>query len=346
MVWIRYSLSTPAIRFWENVRWRLHRLLGRKLILGGVHYLPEVMTYAYSVKRDENFEKCDFLFFPGGAQISLFLKCCKPIVYYTDATAHLMVDYYWRNCNPISVKMACYLEKKASQKASINIRASKWAIHSVINDCNCNAKYSKVLEFGATIDEKDIKPSVAKYDGECLNVLFSGVDWERKGGDVAVETVRLLRQMGVNAYLNIVGIDKLPDYCQKLDFIINHGFLNKNNIDSYNSYIHLYSNNHIFLLPTKAECAGIVFSEASGFGLPAYTYATGGTVNYVLNGINGYALPSDAGSSEFANKIFDDITSGNYCTLRSNAVKLYKDKLSWSSWSNRFRDIMNEYMKH
>lgn len=346
VVWIRYSLSTPAIRFWENVRWRLYRLLGRKLILGGVHYLPVVMSYAYSVKRDENFEKCDFLFFPGGAQISLFLKCCKPIVYYTDATAHLMVDYYWRNCNPISVKMACYLEKKASQKASINIRASKWAIHSVINDCNCNAKYSKVLEFGATIDEKDIKPSVAKYDGECLNVLFSGVDWERKGGDVAVETVRLLRQMGVNAYLNIVGIDKLPDYCRKLDFIINHGFLNKNDPDSYNSYIQLYNNNHIFLLPTKAECAGIVFSEASGFGLPAYTYATGGTENYVLNGINGYALPSDAGSSEFANKIFDDITSGNYCTLRSNAVNLYKDKLSWSSWSNRFRDIMNEYMKH
>ena len=56
-------------------------------------------------------------------------------------------------------------------------------------------------------------------------------------------------------------IDKLPDYCQKLDFIINHGFLNKNDSDSYISYIQLYSNNHIFLLPTKAECAGIVFSD-------------------------------------------------------------------------------------
>ena len=346
VIWIRYNLSSPSIRFWENVRWRLYRLFGRKLILGGVHYLPEVMTYAYSVKKDESLEKCDFLFFPGGAQISLFLKCNKPIIYYTDATAHLMVDYYWKNCNPISVKMACYLEKKASQKASINIRASKWAIQSVVNDCNCNAEYSEVLEFGAAIDEKDIKPSVSKYDGECLNVLFSGVDWERKGGNIAVETVRLLRQKGINAYLNIVGINQLPDYCQNMDFIINHGFLNKNDPNSYNSYIQLYNNNHIFLLPTKAECAGIVFSEASGFGLPAYTYATGGTENYVLNGVNGYALPPGSGASEFANKIFEDITSGNYFTLRANAVNLYKDKLSWGSWSNKFRVIMSEYMKH
>lgn len=346
VVWIRYSLSTPTIRFWENARWRLYRLLGKKLILGGVHFLPEIITYAYSIKRDENLEKCDFLFFPGGAQISLFLKCDKPIIYYTDATAHLMVDYYWKNCHPLSVKMACYLEKKACQKASINIRSSKWAIQSVLNDCNCNPENSKVLEFGAPIDEIDIKPSVAKYDGGRLNILFSGVDWERKGGDIAVETVRILRQKGINAYLNIVGISVLPDYCQDTDYIISHGFLNKNNPDSYKSYIELYNQNHIFLLPTRAECSAVVYSEASGFGLPTYTYATGGTENYVLNGVNGYALPPDSGAYEFANKIFEDITSGNYYTLRSNAVNLYNDKLSWSSWSNRFRDIMNEYMKY
>lgn len=342
VVWIQYRLSSPSILFWEKVRWRLYGLFGKKIFLGGVHYLPEVVCYANSIRKDENFKKCDFLFFPGGAQISLFLGCKKPIIYYTDATAHIMVDYYWKNCNHLSAKMACYLEKRASLKACINIRASKWAIRSVINDCGCDASNCKVLEFGATIDEKDIVPSNMSFDGELLNVLFSGVDWERKGGDIAVQTITQLRQNGINAVLNIVGIKELPDYCQEKGYIINHGFLNKNDHESYVKYIQLYKSNHIFLLPTKAECAGIVFSEAAGFGLPSYTYATGGTENYVLNGVNGYALSENAVASDFANRIIEDLKNGNLFVLRENAIKLYHNKLSWNSWSNRFSAIMND----
>ena len=114
-----------------------------------------------------------------------------------------MNNYYWKNCHPFSIKMACYLERKASQKASLNIRASQWAVNSVIKDSKCNPSKCVVLEYGPCIDEQDIRSNIP-YKGGILHVLFSGVEWERKGGDVAVQTVQLLRERGYDAILNQV----------------------------------------------------------------------------------------------------------------------------------------------
>lgn len=341
VVWIPFINDNEFVRFFEKIRWKLYSLFGRKLILGGVHFLPVVYGYAKSIRRNESFSKCDVLFFPRGGQISLFLRTKKPIIFYSDATAYLMNNYYWKNCLPLSVKMACFLEKKASQKASLNIRASQWAVNSVVEDCKCNSSRCFVLEFGANIDESDILP-IAPYKGGELQVLFSGVEWERKGGEIAVQTVQLLRERGYDAFLNIVGIKELPDDCQKYSFVKNHGFLNKNDPEAYCRYINLFKNSHIMLLPTQAECAGIVFSEAAGFGIPAYTYATGGTESYVVNGVNGYALSPNSGAESFAERISKDIESDNISRLHEGALKMYSERLSWFAWSKRFKILIDQ----
>ena len=340
VVWIPFDKDTKFVRFFENFRWRLYNLFGGKLILGGVHFLPVTYGYAKSIRKNKSFNRCDVLFFPRGGQIGLFLRTKKPIVFYSDATAYLMNNYYWKNCLPLSFKIACLLEKKASRKASLNIRASQWAVESVVKDCKCNPSRCVVLEYGANIDESDIRPNTP-YKGGVLKILFSGVEWERKGGDVAVQTVQLLRERGYEVVLNIVGIKELPDYCRQFGFVKNHGFLNKNDPEAYRKYIDIYKNSHIMLLPTQAECAGIVFSEAAGFGIPAYTYATGGTENYVVNGVNGYALQPNLGAKDFAERIIKDIESDEISHLYQGALGLYSERLSWDAWSERFKRIMD-----
>lgn len=342
VLWIPYDKSTSLVRFCEKIRWRLFKLLGGKQILGGCHFLPETYALAKSIAKNDEFNSCDYLFFPGGGQLSLFLNTKKPIIYYTDATANLMINYYWFNCHPLSIKMACWLEKKASQNAMLNIRASLWATNSVIKDCKCNPSKCVTLEFGANIDSSDIIPIVPYKTGQ-LRVLFSGVEWARKGGDIAVDTVKLLRERGLDAILHVVGIKELPGYCRNCDYIVNHGFLDKNVNESYYKYISILRNSHILLLPTQAECAGIVFCEASSFGIPSYTYATGGTENYVQNGINGFTLSasSGAGASEFAEQILKDIDSDNMISLHEGALNIYKEKLSWSAWSRHFQELLS-----
>ncbi len=341
VIWIPYNNSSKLVKFSERLRWILYKLLGKKIILGGVHFIIETYAYAKSIVKNTSFNSCDILFFPRGGQIGLFLKTNKPIIYYSDATAYVMVDYYWKNCHPISIKMACYLEKKAAQKAFLNLRSSQWAINSVIQDCACPTSRCFVLEFGANIDSCDIR-HISPYKNGKLKILFSGVDWERKGGDIAVNTTRILRSQGIDAQLIIVGICELPEVYQKYDFILNYGFLNKNRHEDYQKYVNIFSNSHILLLPTLAECSAIVYCEAAGFGLPTYTYATGGTGNYVINGINGHTLLPAQKAEDFAQAIIEDIEHQRMAILHEGALELFNEKLSWQAWSKRFRTIIHE----
>ena len=284
---------------------------------------------------------CDYIFFPGGAQISAFVNFEKPIIYYTDATFHIMIDYYWHGLSSWLITQGEHYEKEAIKNAFINIRSSQWAAASVINDYDGCLQRNYVLEFGANFDDKDLLHATP-YKSGALNILFSGVDWIRKGGEVAVKTVQLLNKRGINSCLFIVGLSEIPLKYANLPFVRIMGFLDKNNPEHYRKYVDIVKNSHLLLLPTNAECSAIVFSESSAFGLPIFTYDTGGTGNYVIDGVNGYKLPLAAREQEFADAIEKSLESNEFLQLHKGGITLFNERLNWSTWSKRFRKIMEE----
>lgn len=338
--WIPYSIKKYRELFWNIVR-GIHMItigLGKKYVKD-MHFRPVLKEYAKSIKRDDNYRKCDYLFFFGGTQILEYFKTNKPIVEYTDATFHQMINYYWFNICKSSIRMGKELEEKATNRACINIRASHWAINSVINDCRFNPKRSYVLQLGPTLDIADIVP-VKPYESGTLNVLFSGVVWKRKGGDIAVDTIGCLREKGIDAQLYIVGIKKLHKRYRKLKYIHHVGYLNKNNPQEYKKYIYIWEKCHIFLLPTRAECSAIVFSEAVAFGLPSYTYNTGGLADYVFEGKNGRTLELDKIGKDFADVIYQDIIGHKLSEFHKNCFQISHEILSWNIWAKKFHHIM------
>ena len=124
--------------------------------------------------------------------------------------------------------------------------------------------------------------------------------------------------------------------------IYRRSFLNKNNPEQYRRYVKLWQEANLFLLPTQAECAGIVYCEASAYGVPIFTYDTGGIGDYVVDGVNGYKLPPTATAADFAACIKRNLDTSSLQALHEGCLSLYKDKLSWSAWSRRFREIMEE----
>lgn len=341
VVWIPYKTHSFYISFLQivyKIFVKIYKGLFHETIFWGALSPFWARIYAKSIDINE-VNKCDYLFFPVGAQICAYLKSDVPIIFFSDATVPLMIDYYWFNVKHSSVLSAISLEKKAAQKSFINIRSSQWALDSVVSDYNCDKNKCFVLEFGPNIDSKDISP-VSVYESGRLNILFSGCVWSRKGGDIAVKTVELLRQKGIDAHLLIVGPKKLPQEYQELGFIEYYGFLNKNNPSDYKKYIQLYKKSHIALLPTKAECSAIVFCEAAAFGLPFYTFDTGGTSSYVVNGYNGCTLSLVSSSEDFANVICNDINEGKMKLYHDNGLKLSREKLSWDAFAKRFKDIV------
>ena len=56
VVWIPYDKTTKYVHLCEKIRWRLYKLLGRKQILGGCHFLPETYALARSIEMNEQFD--------------------------------------------------------------------------------------------------------------------------------------------------------------------------------------------------------------------------------------------------------------------------------------------------
>ncbi len=342
VVWIPYKTNSYGIRIW-NMLLRTYCFFfahGKRFLLGE-NFPRTARIMAKRIEKDKNLQKCDILFFPGGAQIAKYIMTDKPYIYYSGATVPIMIDYYWFDICSLSKKIATKMDKEASLNAFINLKASKWAYKSLIEDYGCEPQKCHVIEYGPAMDTDDIVP-IEPYKGGQLNIFFSGVDWERKNGDIAVKTVGLLREKGIDAHLYIAGIRNLPDYCKDLDYITYVGFLNKNTPDGYQEYMDLYRKCHLLLVPTKAECAGVVFCEASAFGMPSYTYDTGGTTNYVIDGVNGRTIALSEGSEKFAELIGLDLTNGNLVRFHDGALKVNQVTLSWEAWSKRFKHIMEK----
>ena len=293
------------------------------------------------------FKNCDFLFVPNGSEMIPYIDTSLPIITNGDATYLVMLDYYYHNVGWIQRQLGNYGEKKAVKRADVILKSSQWASNSVIKDYGGDPDHTYVMEFGANVDNNEIKP-IVPYTGQgTLNILFSGVDWDRKGGEMAVKTVEQLRASGIDAQLRICGIEHLPDDCKNKDFIRNDGFLNKNNPIEYQKYIEAMRSSHIFLLPTKAECSAIVLCEASAFGLPIYTHDTGGLGDYVINDVNGYRLPLGSCADDFARKIQETLSPETQQRLHNGCLRLYETKLNWKNWSHKFQAILEkEILKH
>lgn len=284
-------------------------------------------------------ESCDVIFNPIQSEAMFGLETQKPIVYFSDATFHAMVDYYWFNIPEKEKQERELIEKTAIQKATALVYPCQWAADSAIRDYGQSKSKIKIARFGPNFDIDSIKPHEFSFDGH-LDILFVGVDWDRKGGRIAVDACRWLNENGIDTTLHIVGGQGMDSKIATLPFVDYKGFLNKNNPEDYAIMQSLYNNADCFLLPTRAECTGVSFSEASAYGLPCFAHLTGGVSDYVFEGENGRLLPLGSTGEDFGRLIKDCIASGEMKKMSQGAVKVAKDILSWDIWLKTMTEVL------
>ena len=290
----------------------------------------------------ERIDECDLLFaFWGGSWLANADTMGKPVIYVSDATFASMVGYYppYSNLSARNVNQGRDIERRSMSKASVVVLSSDWAAASAVNDMGISHDKVHVIEFGANIDDSDIARHEFSYQGH-LHILFLGVEWKRKGGDIAVDAVRWLNENGVPATLHVVGIKELASSVAGLPYVDHIGFLNKNISSEYDKLVATINKCHCLLLPTIAECAGIAFCEASANGLPTFTHETGGVPNYIINGKNGYMLPLGSTGKDFGMKIKECLSSGELERMSVDAPNVYRERLSWGVWERRMADLI------
>jgi glycosyltransferase involved in cell wall biosynthesis len=335
-IWVRTHIPRSFWLLKQFVR-LINKLTGR------IIYLDRTFFGSYLLYKDIDksaIAQSDYLMVIHYQHILYHLETEIPIIYHSDSTFDLANNYYLHNMFGWNERQAEYMEKTALKKPFLNILSSNWCKESVSKHYGIQASKCKVLEYGHCIDTVDFQH--AKSDSDYVHLLFFAVEWERKGGDVAVLACEKLIQMGVNIKLTIVGIKKLPQICRGKQFVEFVGYLNKN-IQKQNNYLkEILARTDIMILPTRAECSAIAFCECSAYGIPVVTYDTGGVANYIINGKNGYRLPLSAGPDEFAFKIKEIIDEGQLEALSEGGKLHSEQKLNWDNWTSLFSQYIQK----
>ncbi|KRN45521.1 glycosyltransferase family 4 protein [Limosilactobacillus ingluviei] len=326
--WVKYG------HLLDKVIAKIYRLFYGKQ---GHYTHSRIASFYHGWTIKSNLEEFDLIFVPGQIEVVAGLKTKTPIVYYSDATIPLMTDYYWFGLKRRAIKEAKKIEKKGLEKAKYCLFASEWAKASALTDYGIEPEKLKVFPFGPGVK--------STYTGKInnpisdLKLFFSGVEWERKGARIAVDTVKELNERGINSTLMMCGLKEVPLSVLNEKYIENLGFLDKNNPKDLAKYQKCWEQANIFILPTRAECAGIVFSEAVSYGVPSLTTDTGGISSYVKNGINGKRLPLEATYLDYADCIEKWLQDGTLQILSNNAREYFEDNISWKVWGKRFSDL-------
>lgn len=285
-------------------------------------------------------KKSNYYFCPAGASIIAFAHSQAKFVDLPDATYALMNNYYYAGVDKKGADNGDEIDQKALTRADKIILPSQWAYKSVQNDYDQPEGKLSLIPFGANMPDVKITPKT--LTSKEINILLVGVEWKRKGVDIALDIVAKLNENSLAGYhytLTIVGLDKPSDFTQS--DVIFKGRLDKNDPAELSSLQAEYEQADLFLLPTQAEAAGIVFAEAAMYALPVFTYDTGGVSQYVLNGKTGYALPTSANSTDFVQQIEALVTDDtNYHNMSRKARDYYDTTLNWDAWADSVKSFL------
>jgi len=270
------------------------------------------------------------------------LKLNCPIVYLGDATFNLLNGTYSNFSNLVGFSRweSELIENKTYKNSAAVVFSSTWATNSAINDYKVSPEKIHLIPYGANLKAIP-KPEelIHKSISSKIKLLFLGLDWERKGGDIVYLSFLELQKKGVNVELTICGCIP-PKHVQHTEIKV-IPFLNKNNDTDFKVLYNLLLESHFLFVPSRSDCTPIVFCEANAFGIPVITSEVGGIPSVIKNGINGYMLPVDAKPEEFAGLIatFSD-GSSDYSKLTRSSRAYFDDTLNWDSWGIALNQIL------
>lgn len=302
--------------------------------------------YARQVAEQVARSRPDVIFSPGTIPVS-YLDCDVPIVIWTDATFSGMVGFYpsFSNLTRQSIIDGNAAERAALERCALAIYSSEWAARSAIEQYGADPAKVKVVPFGANLQheptEQEMRKRVAERPRDVCKLLFLGVDWERKGGDIVLAVAQELNRRGIRSELTLVGcappktLHPLPDFVKPL------GFISKATPNGTERLDRLISESHFLFIPSRADCTPIVFGEANSFGVPCLGTDVGGIRSVISDGVNGYALPPGASIDAWCDLIGGHMRDyARYTALAHASFAEYRRRLNWSVAGEQVRDLM------
>jgi glycosyltransferase involved in cell wall biosynthesis len=229
-----------------------------------------------------------------------------PHFVYTDHT--VLANRNYPGYNPktellseswMKLEACIYKDSDMVLTRSINIR------NSVVKDYCCDPRKVRCIYYAPFFEGRVSDGGNKKYSSK--NILFVGLEWERKGGPILVNAFERVLKNIPDASLTIVGCK--PNI--KMQNVVIAGKVSKDRLQEF------YENCAVFCLPTQREPFGIVFLEAMSYRLPVIGVNIGALPEFILDGENGYLIDAQD-VNKLSNLLIQLLSSPKICEQMGN----------------------------
>ena len=173
------------------------------------------------------------------------------------------------------------------------------------------------------------KPAFPDEGRRPAKLLFVGRDFFRKGGDIVVKALeRLRREYSAGIRLTVVGPDKWPLPGNVPEGVVFLGSRTPMEVAS------LYPEHDLFVMPSRFEAFGIVFTEALAHGLPVIGRSAFAMPEIIEPGKNG-ALVDGEDPTELAAAIVGVLEDPGVREYTVRAAKDVRTRFSWDTVAER-----------
>lgn len=266
------------------------------------------------------------------------IKLHMPLVYICDSSVY-WVKKEWPHFSKLGFWLMEKWEAKVIRKASHIItfsqanadvlhhfykkQRSKITVHPIPSSLPSSYSGLNVKQIGPT---------------QPINLLLVGKTYHGKGVDIAIRTTQLCNENGIQAQLRIVGQDGPTS--DNIQFM---GLFAKKDPQQLNKYISQYQWAHLLIFPSRFDAAGIVPSEAAGFGVPTITNDAGGLSTTVKDGVTGVVLRKNSPAEEYFKTIQYFINHPTeYEDLCRSTYQHYQSTLNWDVFGSLLKEIINQ----
>jgi glycosyltransferase involved in cell wall biosynthesis len=257
-----------------------------------------------------------------------------PHFLYTDHTHLVNSTYPGARQTPMASAEWIGLERSIYHNTRLNFTMSAHVSRSLVEQYGCLASRIRCVYAGGNVARPNIDNlGVERFARK--NVLFVGIDWERKGGPVLLEAFRAVRRTHPTATLTIVGC--APKVSMPGCHVVGRV--------PFAEVAKFYHAATVFCLPTTVEPFGIVFLEAFAHGLPIVATNIGAIPEFVEHGQSGYLVACND-AAQLADRLNALLSDPARCAaFGARGQALVHDRYSWQATAERMAGDINRCIR-
>lgn len=341
------SVIEPTISshlLFTYARKAMFRMVGQRFHAERQHDIARELARSVRMQLERMPEAPDVILSSSSLPMA-YLRTTIPMAFWTDATFASMLGFYedFTELSAGTIRDGMELENLALARCDVAIYSSAWAARSAIADHRADPRKVHVVPFGPNLKKvphgEAVHEAIAMRDRQVCKLVYIGYDWVRKQGDLVIQAQENLERKGIATELTIIGCD--PDLKREHRRIRKLGLLDKDSEKDNALLLRTLSEAHFLVVPSKAECYGMVYAEASAYGLPSVAFDVGGVGTVVRNGKNGILLPPTAGAAVIAERIaalWSD--SEAYQELAHFTRRDFDERINWSQCIEELSGIL------